>query len=257
MENHRKINIAKIWVGKHEQRVGDDEEQFNELCSSIGQVGLICPLVVSGGDDGYNLVAGHRRLAACKRLGFIEVDCIVRQPSDSVDAEITFAENFCRRNLTPIEQAAAILDCYEKEVMSVEQLAKAFHRSENWVAAQMDMVGWPDDVLNAIHREQISVSSAHNLAVIDDDVYRRFLLDTAIDSGATARTTSAWLQAWRSSRPQEEAVTIPPSEAGPSPAPLCPQAPCLCCGEIRRMDQLSHVPMCQSCIHTIRNVAGS
>jgi len=254
MENHCKIEISRIKVGKHEQRASEDDEQFNELCNSIGQIGLINPVIVTADGDYYNLVAGHRRLSACKRLGFRAIDCILREPAGAVDAEITFAENFCRRDLTALEQACAINDCYKNGVMTVEQMARAFHRSENWIAAQIGMLDWPDDVLQAIHRDLISVSAARNLAMIDDDSYRAFLLDNAVGSGATARATAAWLQAWRSSRPAEEAVKEELPAGSPPPAPLVPQAPCLCCGEIHRMDQISHVPICQSCIHIIRGV---
>jgi len=253
-EKQEKILVDKIMVGEHEQRVEDDPEQFAELVNSIGAIGLINPIVVAETEGGFKLVAGHRRLAAIKKLGYSHVFCTVRDMNDAEASEVTFAENFCRRPLTPIEQAAAIKDCYEKGIMTLSQMAKAFHRSENWCAAQMDMCNWPEDVLFAIHDNLISVSAAHNLAVIDDDVYRRFLLQSAVDGGSTARTTAAWLQAWRSQKPAEEAITAEPVEFGHPQAPLIPQMPCLSCGQVHRMDQLSHVPMCQDCINVIRNV---
>lgn len=251
------IKVSSIAVGEHEQRMDEDQEVFAELVNSIGRVGLLNPLVVTELDGAYVLVAGHRRLAAIKKLGYAEVLCMVRKPAESVDAEITFAENFCRKPLTPIEQACAIKDCCEKETMTVKQLAKAFHRSEAWIAAQMHMVTWPKDILAAIHSERISVSAARNLAVIDDEAYRAFLLETAVESGATARSTAAWLQGWHSSKPAEEAVQEQPESTGQPQQPIIPRMPCLCCGTVLRMDQLSHVPMCQGCIQTIRNIPQS
>ena len=254
-EKSKLVKVSEIVVGEHEQRMEEDPEVFAELVNSIGRLGLLNPLLVSEDGGNYVLVAGHRRLAAIKKLGYAEVQCLVRESSGIVDAEITFAENFCRKALTPIEQASAIRDCYEAGTMSMRDMARAFHRSENWVAAQMNMVGWPEDVLAAIHKEQISVSAAHNLATIDDDAYRAFLLETAVSSGATARSTAAWLQGWRSSKSAEAAVQEPPVSTGQPQQPLVPQMPCLCCGTVLRMDQLSHVPMCQGCIHTIRNIS--
>lgn len=256
-EQTKIIKVSSIVVGEHEQRTEMHPEDFAELVNSIGRVGLLSPLVVTELDGVYVLVAGHRRLAAIKKLGYVEVLCMVRKPSDSVDAEITFAENFCRKPLTPIEQACAIKDCYEKGIMTVEQMAKAFHRSEAWVAAQMNIVEWPGDILTAIHNEKISVSAARNLAMIDDDAYRAFLLQTAVESGATARSTAAWLQGWHSSKSAEEAVEQKPLGPGPPQAPIIPKMPCLCCSTVLRMDQLSHVPMCQDCIRTLRDIAKS
>lgn len=256
MPSQSKIKVNRIKVGEHEQRQGDDPEQFAELVNSIGKVGLINPIVVARDGDDYILVAGHRRLEAVRKLGYAEVQCTLRESSKSVDAEITFAENFCRRQLTPIEQACAIKDCYENATMTVGQMAAAFHRSENWVAAQMDMVSWPVDVLEAIHAEKISVAAARNLAMVDDDNYREFLVRNAVDSGATARSTAAWLQAYRSMAPAAEAVAAEPVAAGMPAQPMVPQAPCLGCGMIHRTDELSHVPMCQTCIQAIRNADG-
>jgi len=248
------VKVNEIKVGKHEQRLEEDPMVFAELVNSIGRLGLLTPLIVSQGDNGIVLVAGHRRLAAIKKLGYAEVLCIVRQSSETVDAETTFAENFCRKSLTPIEQACAIDQCYKNGSMTVEQMAKAFHRSQTWITAQMDMVNWPQDVVEAIHLNLISVSAAHNLAVITDDAYREFLLQTAVESGATARSTAAWLQGWRSSQPPEVAVENQPVGIGPPQQPMVPSMPCLCCSTVYEMNKMSHVPMCPECIKTIRSI---
>ncbi len=256
-EQTKMIKVSQIQVGKHEQRLEEDPAVFAELVNSIGRLGLLIPLIVALDGQNYILVAGHRRLAAVKKLGYAEARCIIRQSTDTLDAEVTFAENFCRKALTPIEQACAIGDCYKNKTMSIEQMAKAFHRSENWIASQMAMIDWPKDVLDAIHFEQISVSAAANLAQISDDAYRGFLLETAVTSGATARSTSAWLQGWRSSQSPEEAVQLVPDQTAPPQLPLCPQLPCICCETVLRMDQMSHVPVCQNCIQVIRNAPKS
>lgn len=253
MEKQQLIDVGRIQAGEHEQRVGVDDEAFNELVKSIGRVGLINPLVVCPDGDNYVLIAGHRRLDAVRRLGLDKVRCMVRESSRPVDAEITFAENFCRKDLTPVEQACAIKDVIDSEVMTIQQVAAAFHRSEHWVAAQVAMCGWPADVLEVIHGEILSVSAASNLAMVDDDTYREFLLRNAVDGGATARTTSAWLQAYRSSKPPEAAVEAQPVTSGPAVTPAVPQAPCLCCSHVYRTDELSHVPICPPCIKAIRS----
>lgn len=255
-EKTQMVKVSTIEVGEHEQRIEVDDVDLANLVHSIGRIGLLSPLIVSEADGKIKLVAGHRRLEAIKRLGLPEVLCIVRKSSVSVDAEITFAENFFKKSLTPIEQAGAINDCYKNGSMTVQQMAMAFHRSENWIAAQMDMVTWPGDVQEAIHHGLISVSAASNLAVIKDDVYRDFLLRTAVESGATARSTAAWLQGYRAQEPPEQAVEAQPVAPGAPQQPLVPMLPCTCCSTVLRMDQMSHVPMCPGCIQTIRSIPG-
>ena len=248
-----KINIAKIKVGKHEQRAEPNQEDINLLANSIAGVGLLSPLLVSSDGDDYNLVAGHRRLAAVKKLGWLEVECIIRQTDEKVDPSVTFAENFHRQNLTPLELAAAITDEYKKGTLTIEEMARVFQRSENWVSSMIAMMGWPKDVLEALHNEVLSVAAAANIARVDETAYREFLLKQAAENGATARTTASWLQAYRSSMPPQEAITQPEAPAGQTVTPMVPQAPCLACGMVQRTDRLSHVPICQPCIQAIRN----
>lgn len=257
MSEIKQINLNQIKVGEHEQRISYDEEYIRGLADSILSVGLINPLCVVPCDGGFLLVAGHCRLVALKKLGRVTATCVIGEESKGRAAAVTFAENFHRRDLSPVEQASAIADCYKQGTMSIEELAAAFHRTPYWIQHQIAMLDWPSDVLEAVHLKLLSVSSAANLAQVTDEVYRDFLLRNAVDSGASARSTAAWLQAWRSMQPAEAAVQAEPLPQGAVPDPAVPQAPCLCCGMVHPVNEMSHVPICTPCIGTLRSVGGS
>lgn len=257
MDGVRQVKVSEILVGEHEQRLEKDDEDIAGLAVSIGRVGVIEPLIIREQGDKFLLVAGHRRLAAAKKVGLEIVPCLTRSGSSDIDKEIVFAENFFRRDLSPIEQASAISECFGSGQMTVEELATAFHRSAYWVQAQISMLDWPSDILETVHLKLLSVSAAANLAAVTDDVYRAFLLQNAVDSGATARATAAWLQGWRLMQPVEEAVQAEPVPQGAPLSPAVPQCPCLCCGVVHLINELSHVPICTSCIGTLRNAGAS
>ncbi|MCW4049271.1 MAG: ParB/RepB/Spo0J family partition protein, partial [Candidatus Bathyarchaeota archaeon] len=214
----------------------------------------LVPIIVTGEIGEYQLVAGHRRVEAARVVGLQSIPAIVRDSDVAEAAEVTFAENFFRKDLSPVELACALSDCIINQQMTVKEMAAGFHRSEHWVQQMIAIAGWPGDVLEAIHCEAISVSAGANLAVVTDDKYRRFLVSNAVDSGATARTTSAWLQAWRAMQPPEQAVEAEPVTAGPVPIPMVPQAPCFCCSQMFKVNEMSHVPVCGACIQIIRQV---
>lgn len=249
------IPLEKIKVGDYAQRVDSEDDGIGELAASIRRVGMLVPVVVCRHGDNFVLVAGHRRVAAATDAGLKVVPAVVRKEGGAEAKEVSFAENLFRKDLSPIELAAAISDSYEQGILTIDQLAKGLHRSAYWIQAQIALLDWPADVLEVIHNGKLSVSAASNLAAVDDDVYRRFLLAQAVENGATARATAAWLQAWRSMVPPEEAVTREPVPAGERATPAVPQAPCIVCGEVFRTDELSHVPVCVHCIHTIRNIS--
>lgn len=245
------IDVCRINPDKRSQRIETDEEAMSELVGSIRSEGLNQPIKVTENKDGYDVVFGHRRLEACKRLGWSQIPAIIEQGDEAHIRSMTFSENFFRSDLTPVELAVAIADEYKEGRMSVERLAQCFKRSTDWVRRQIAICGWPEDVIAGIHTGRLSVAAAENLVCITEDFYRKSLVSQAVENGATARTTSAWLQAWRSMIPLEAAIETEPVEGQDHPAPLVPQAPCLACHEVFRTDELSHVPLCAQCIKII------
>lgn len=257
MQEVRNVPVADIRVGEHALRATDDDESIDGLAASIRRVGVLVPLIVRCEADKYFLIAGHRRYTAAGRAGLAEVPCVVRDSEAAESSEVAFAENIFRKDLSAVEIAAGLKDVLEQNIMNADELARSLHRSTSWIGRMVAMLAWPADVLRAVHDGRLSVSAANNLALVTDDVYRDFLLKNAAESGATARTTAAWLQAWRSMQPPEAAVTAGPGTAGTLPQPAVPQAPCLCCGSVYRMDELSHVPVCVQCIKVVREVGVS
>ncbi len=248
------IPVEKIQVGDNALRMEFDDEDVSDLAASIRRIGIIVPLVVVAAGDGFSLVAGHRRLAAARCLALHSVPCLVRDQTKADAKEVSFAENLFRADLTPIEVAAGIKDVLDQKTMTVDELAAAVHHSKHWVTSMVDLLSWPADVQQAVHAGWLSISAGSNLALINDDTYRDFLLRNAHENGASARTTAAWLQAWRSMEPVEVAVTKEPGPADRASVPAIPQAPCLCCMQVFRTDELAHVAVCVGCINAIRGV---
>lgn len=250
----REIPIGLIDVGPYAQRFEIDLEALDGLCGSIRRLGILVPLIVRAQGDRFELVAGHRRFAAAQRVQLSAVPCIVRAGEVAAAKEAAFAENLFREDPTPVELAVAIQKAVVGGEADVQAVADGLRRSTDWVRQQLAMLEWPDDVLEVVHRGRLSVSAAANLAMIEEDSYRAFLLENATANGATARTTAAWLQAWRAALPVKQALAQPPVD-GPAPAqPMVPQAPCLCCGQVHRTDELSHVPLCSPCITRVRRL---
>lgn len=83
-----------------------DEATVGGLVDSIGTVGLINPIRVRAVGDRWEVIAGHHRLTACKRLGLAEITCDIIE-SDDLHAELAMIdENLCRAELSPADRAA-------------------------------------------------------------------------------------------------------------------------------------------------------
>lgn len=253
MQERKEIPIGEIKVGEYEQRLSINEADVQGLANSIGRVGLLYPCLVRREGDSYVLVDGHTRLEAHKRLGRETVPCVEVEVEKGVVSEIALAGNFFHKDLSPVELAGSIADVLKSESMTIEELAVGFHKSVHWIQSMIAICDWPKDVLEAVHEKAISVSAANNLAQVDDDVYRDYLLRNAVEQGATARTTSAWLQGYRTMQPQEEAVNAEPVAGQAIPQPLVPQSPCFCCAQVFPVNEMSHVPVCGGCVQILRS----
>lgn len=249
------LGLSRIRVGEYEQRFSMDDERQRELVGSIKRLGVLEPLHVRASGDEYVVLSGHRRRAAAVEAGLALVPCIIEDGDEAKAAEVTFAANFFRQDLSPVELAVAIANEYESGRMTVEQLADGFRRSKDWVARQLAVTHWPEDVLAGIHEGGLSLAAAANLAQVTEEEYRVYLVRQAVENGASARATSAWLQAWRAMLPPSEAVEAQPVAGRVPLDPLVPQAPCLCCGHVKRVDCMSHVPICSDCVQRVRKMA--
>jgi len=248
----REILVSRIKVGKYDLRLDKKDAEIADLAASIKRVGLIEPLVVSPKGKVFHLIAGHRRFRAAKEARLKKVPCVIEARKMSVQAEVAFAENFHRKDMSPIETAAMLAEYKQRHKFSNEQIGQIVHKDRKWVDRILKMEDWPPDVQLAVHRGQITVAAANNLVPVGDKEYRLFLLRNAVEQGATARTTAAWLQEYNSRQPMEQAVHAEPEAASPLKSPAIPQTPCFICSQTFAANEVSHIPVCVACIQLLR-----
>jgi len=248
------IEVGLLDVAEHEQRFDYEGPEMDDLVASVRRDGVLEPLIVRPVGERFVVVNGHRRRVAAERAGLAVVPCKIQSGDAGLARRVAFVTNMFRKDPTAVELAVAIGKAVEGGDADVEELASGLHRSVDWVKRQLAMLEWPEDVLQQIHAGRISVAAAANLAAVTDDQYRRFLVENAVNNGATARTTAAWLQAFEAMLPAPEAVQEPPVEGGAVAPGMVPQTPCFCCGIAHRVDELSHVPICTRCIGPVRRL---
>lgn len=153
----------------------EQSEDFGGLADSIGKYGLLQPLLVRNKvsypkKEGlqnlgvFQIVAGHRRYFACKKIGLHSVACIVMELSDQEAFEVALVENVQRQSLNPIEEAEA----FKSYVVnfgrgSITRLARKIGKSEEYVSHRLLMLGLPKILLEKISRRLLKPSHATEL----------------------------------------------------------------------------------------------
>jgi len=150
-------------------RDGMDEEALRELTASVKQHGLIQPIVVTREGDRFRLVAGARRLAACRAAGLVELPAILQQRDDEGQLREMIEENLHREQPTPLDEARVFAVLQEALGKSVMEIAGIVHKSREYVQARLRILHGPDDV-------------------------RGFLLGHAVAGGATSAMARRWVQ---------------------------------------------------------------
>jgi ParB family chromosome partitioning protein len=141
---------------------------LDELAASLHEYGLLQPVVVRRVPGGYELIAGHRRHAAARDLGWTEIPAIVRDESDDDQAYLlTLTENLQREDLSPREEATA-LEVLLRQLGSTRKVANAIHKSAMYVSRRLRVFEDPA-LAPLVLKQQLRVSSAEELLRAPDD----------------------------------------------------------------------------------------
>lgn len=152
------------------------------LVESIEKHGIITPLTVRELDvgEGYEVISGHRRLAAAKKLGLEHVPVVVLDNvSDVRWLELNLAEQVNRRDLTPLEEAAACRKLIELAGYTPEQVGGKLGQSTSWVLKRVSLLGLAPEAQRALKKGEVPLTVAQGLAVLPSHALQVKALDQA------------------------------------------------------------------------------
>jgi ParB family chromosome partitioning protein len=161
-ENEKIIYLSplEIKVNPFQPRKDFNRRELDELVDSIREHGIIQPLVVISVDDGYQLIAGERRLRASQILELEKVPVVLRKASSIEQLELALIENIQRSNLNPVEEALAYRRLADEFNFTQEQIAKKVGKGRPTVANIMRVLNLPEEIRDALSAGRISLGQA-------------------------------------------------------------------------------------------------
>ena len=157
------IPINEINLSKFQTRKKFDEKKLKELSESIEKNGLIQPIIVRKGKKKFELVAGERRVKACKLVGIDEIPAIVSDFDDRKAFESGLIENLQREDLTSIEEAEGYNRLMNEFNYTQEELAIIVSKSRSHVANLLRLISLPKEVKKFILDGKLSLGHARCL----------------------------------------------------------------------------------------------
>ncbi|HHX01584.1 MAG TPA: ParB/RepB/Spo0J family partition protein [Firmicutes bacterium] len=157
------VPIDQIEVAADHLRSTLDQQKLVDLINSVAEVGLLHPILVIETEEGYRLIAGYRRLMACKELGFDTITAFVLSKDASL-RQIQIVENIQREDLNPIDRAMAVQLFIQENKLSVLQASKQLGIPRTTINDWLTVLDLPQQYQNAVLNNYYGGSSPLTLS---------------------------------------------------------------------------------------------
>jgi len=181
------IPVNAIRRNPRQPRRAFDAVALDELASSIAAVGIVQPVIVREGEEGYELIAGERRWRAAQQAGFTVVPAIVRQASDVESLELALIENVVRQQLNPVDEAYALKVLLEDLGVTQENLAARVGKSRSAIANKMRLLDLPAAVQEQLANGSLSEGHGRALLGLGERGSQLQLARRAVEKGFSVR----------------------------------------------------------------------
>jgi ParB family chromosome partitioning protein len=202
------IAISRIRPNPRQPRQRIGQAELETLAASITAHGVLQPILVIETIDGYQLVAGERRLRASQLAGLDRIPAIVRQLADRDQLELALVENLQREDLGPLEEAHAFRSLVDEFGLSQEDIAARVGRARSTIANTLRLLDLDERVQAALVDGSISEGHARAIGGLAIDQQAR-VVSTIVDQQLSVRQTEELVRRLREPRPVKAEPALP------------------------------------------------
>ncbi|MBR4695995.1 MAG: ParB/RepB/Spo0J family partition protein [Selenomonadaceae bacterium] len=213
----QEIAVSMIQANRYQPRKEFDEGALEELKESIKSYGVLQPILVRKlPGEGYELIAGERRLRAAKLAGIQKIPALVKEYNDIEISEIALIENIQREDLNVIEEAHAYERLMKEFHLTQESMSGKLGRSRSHIANILRLLKLAPKVQDYVSNGTLSMGQAKPLLALESEKLQCETADIIREQSLSARQAEALVK-----KLQSEQTTAPREE---KPAPMTDQA---------------------------------
>ena len=165
----QEIEVEKIRPNRYQPREEFDEAALSKLAESVSRYGVLQPVLLRKlPEEGYELIAGERRLRAAKAAGLPKIPALVREFGDAEVSEIALIENLQREDLSVIEEARAYQRLIKEFGLKQEELSSRLGRSRSHIANTMRLLNLPEEIQGWLMSGVLTAGQARPLLAIEN-----------------------------------------------------------------------------------------
>ena len=199
-ENINKLSISELVRNKYQPRKNFNQENLNELTSSIKERGIIQPIVVRKSVDHkskYEIIAGERRWLAAQNAGLHEVPVVITQADDLKSLEFAIVENVQRIDLNIVEEAQGYQRLIDEFSYDQNKVAQFIGKSRSHVSNCLRLLNLPNEVVDLIKNNKLSQGHAKILVGLENAF---FLAKKIIEKQLSVRQTESLVKIFRTKK---------------------------------------------------------
>jgi ParB family transcriptional regulator, chromosome partitioning protein len=199
------IPLASIHPNPNQPRRHFDPAELATLAASIREHGVLQPVLVTETLDGYQLVAGERRVRAALDAGLERIPAVVRELDARSQLEFALVENLQREDLDPIEAATGFRRLVDEFGFTHEQIASRVGRARSTVANTLRLLDLAVVVQTAIAERTVSEGHGRALGGLSVE-HQEHVLGAVIDQDLSVRQTEELVRRLREPKPVPSAA---------------------------------------------------
>lgn len=188
------VTLSALRMNPHQPRKSMDEEGLRELAASIEQNGILQPVLVRRKGQGFELVAGERRVRAARLAGLSEVPALVCTLEDAESMKVALLENIQRENLNAMEEAEAYRSIMEAYGATHQELATMLGKNRSTVTNTLRLLQLEASIQALVVEGTLSMGHARALLGVDDSAKRLSLARRVEREGWSVRTLEHAIQ---------------------------------------------------------------
>ncbi len=193
-------DIDLIRPNRFQPRFSFSEEDLQELTDSIKTQGILQPLLVRQDEDGYELIAGERRLRAAKRARLTQVPVMIKRVNSDKMLEMAIVENIQRENLNPIEEAEAYHRLITQLNLTQDQASARVGKSRSAVANFLRLRQLPEQIKDSITDGSLSMGHARAILGAEASSQQLAAGRAVVAKGLSVRQTEALIRRLKSEK---------------------------------------------------------
>ncbi len=184
------IPVQMIKPNPYQPRKSFSRQSLEELAESIKEYGLIQPITVrKTGANGYELIAGERRLRATKLANLDYIPAIIVSADERDSAVLAMIENLQRENLHYIEEAEGYASLIEDHGFTQEELARKLGKNQSTIANKLRILKLPKEVKELLIKHKLTERHARALLRLPDKEMQLKVIDKVVEKGLNVKET--------------------------------------------------------------------